>query len=159
MINPQTEPKSDFASRIGRSVWFDLPVTNLADAMSFYEGLLGWKYQQMEESRLADYVMIDVGGELIGGLRKIGKPLPLKKGGREGFRTGQIPLNPPFTKGEESNAPILYFTVDKLAPKVARAKELGADFVGATVDLGRDRGCYQWIRDRSGNLIGLWGPE
>ena len=130
---------------LGRTDWFDLPVADLADAMSFYEGLLGWTYQQMEDSPLSDYVMIDVGGKLIGGLRKIpSPPAPLPQG--EG---GQRP-------GE---GPILYFTVDQLAPKVARAKELGAKIVGDLVDLGKDRGRYQWIRDRAGNLIGLWGPE
>src|SRR5208282_5372191 len=71
MINPQTEPKADLADKIGRSVWFDLPVTQLADAMSFYEGLLGWTYQQMEDSPLSDYVMIEAVGKLIGGLRKV----------------------------------------------------------------------------------------
>ena len=135
---------------IGRTAWFDLPVINLADAMSFYEGLLGWKYQQMEDSPLSDYVMINAGGQLIGGLRKIASPpspLPVGEGG------------PSKTVGEEPQAPILYFTVEKLAPKIARAKELGAEIVGQTVDLGNDRGLYQWIRDREGNLIGLWAPQ
>ena len=118
---------------LGRSDWFDLPVQDLADAMSFYEGLLGWKYRQMENSPLADYVMIDVGGTLIGGLRK--------------------------STASATSGPILYFTVDKLELKIARAKELGAEIVGQTVDLGNDRGCYQWIRDREGNLIGLWASE
>jgi predicted enzyme related to lactoylglutathione lyase len=121
---------------VGRSVWFDLPVADLADAMSFYTGLLGWEYSQMEESVLPDYVMIQVEGKLIGGLRKVASP---------DRRAGE--------------ATILYFTVDKLAPKVARAKELGAEIVGQTISLGRDRGRYQWIRDRQGNLIGLWAPE
>jgi uncharacterized protein len=135
MINQQAELKPDSSGNISRSVWFDLPVTNLADAMSFYEGLLGWTYRQMEDSPLSGYVMIDVGGKLIGGLRQVSAEALAKAG------------------------PILYFTVEKLAPKVARAKELGAEIVGQTVVLGKDRGCYQWIRDREGNLIGLWGPE
>jgi len=125
---------------IGRTDWFDLPVTDLADAMSFYEGLLDWTYRQMENSPLSDYVMVDAGGKLIGGLRKVPPPKsPLPKG--------------------EGMAPILYFTVEQLAPKVARAKELGAIIVGDMVDLGKDRGLYQWIRDREGNLIALWAPQ
>ena len=40
-----------------------------------------------------------------------------------------------------------------------RAKELGAVIIGEIVDLGKGRGLYQWIRDREGNLIGLWGPS
>jgi len=134
-------------NKIGRTVWFDLPVANLSDAMSFYEGLLGWKYRQMEDSPLTDYVMVEAGGQLIGGLRKVASPptpLPTGEGGR---RPG------------EASYPILYFTVEKLDPKVARAKELGATLEGQTVNLGKDRGRYQWIRDRAGNLIGLWAPE
>jgi len=133
MIKSQFENKSDPAGAVSRSVWFDLPVSDLADAMSFYEGLLNWNYRQMEDSPLADYVMIEAGGELIGGLRKV-SPSPRQR----------------------PSSPILYFTVEQLVVKVARAKELGAEVVGPTVDLGKERGRYQWIRDREGNLIGLW---
>ncbi len=116
--------------------------------MSFYEGLLGWSFRQMEDSPLSDYVMVEAAGQLIGGLRRVATP-----------------ANPAANKtGSPAEAlakagPILYFTVDNLAAKVSRAKELGAEIVGQTVDLGHDRGRYQWIRDREGNLIGLWGPE
>jgi len=106
--------------------------------MSFYEGLLNWKYRQMEDSPLSRYVMIDIDGTLIGGLRQVSKPLP------------RIP---------DVTAPIIYFTVDVLTTKVIRAKELGAEIVGTSIDLGKERGCYQWIRDREGNLIGLWAPR
>jgi predicted enzyme related to lactoylglutathione lyase len=106
--------------------------------MSFYEGLLQWTYLQMEHSVEPDYVMIQAAGKLIGGLRKV--PASAKA------PAGQI-------------LPILYFTVEKLQPMIERARELGAKMVGETVDLGRDRGRYQWIRDREGNLVGLWAPE
>ena len=119
----------------GQSHWFDLPVVDLADAMSFYEGLLGWTYQQMDPSPLDGYVMIESGGELIGGLRRVERLLP------------------------ESTGPILYFTVEHLTASVTRAKELGAKIVGDAVPLGPGRGRYQWIRDREGTLIGLWAKE
>ncbi len=125
-------------TKVGRAAWFDLPCADLADAMSFYEGLLNWKYRQMENSALADYAMIEVGGELIGGLRQT-----------PGHRT----------PGGGETMPILYFTVENLETKVVRAKELGAKVVGQRVDLGKDRGCYQWIEDREGNVIGLWARE
>ena len=127
-----------FADKMRRSVWFDLPVSNLADAMSFYEGLLGWTYRQMDNSAVADYVMIETDGMLIGGLRRTATRVPT-------------------TVGPEG--PILYFTVEKLAEKVARAKELGAAIVGQIVDLGKESGRYQWIRDREGHLIGLWSQQ
>jgi predicted enzyme related to lactoylglutathione lyase len=120
---------------LSRTEWFDLPVANLADAMSFYEGLLGWRYRQMENSPVTDYAMIEVDGMLIGGLRKVA------------------------ASKRQGEAPILYFTVDQLAPQVTRAKELGAEIVGNIVDLGKERGRYQWIRDREGNTIGLWAAK
>jgi uncharacterized protein len=123
---------------LGHTDWFDLPVANLADAMSFYEGLLGWTYQQMEESPLPDYVMVVADGKLIGGLRGVQSA---------------------FTPRADYSVPIIYFAVEKLGKAVLRAKELGADIVGQAVDLGKGRGSYQWIRDREGNLIGLWGPQ
>jgi predicted enzyme related to lactoylglutathione lyase len=139
MTNPQTVLKPDFTGKLSRSVWFDLPVKNLSDAMSFYEGLLGWSYRQMDQSSESNYVMIEVGGELIGGLR-------------------QVP-NVSVSSTDQPQSPLIYFTVDRLAEKVARAKELGAKLVGSIVDVGSDRGRYQWIRDREGNLIGLWSKH
>jgi predicted enzyme related to lactoylglutathione lyase len=123
-------------NKVGQSLWFDMPVVDLADAMSFYEGLLDWKYQQMNNSPLSDYAMIDADGTLIGGLRK----MPRKDS------TGK-------------SGPILYFNVEALGPKIARAKELGAELIGGIVKLGNNRGSYQWLRDREKNLIGLWSPE
>ena len=125
-------------SNVGKTVWFDLPVRNLLDAMSFYEGLLQWKYAQMTDSVETDYVMIQVGDALIGGLRRIQEPLQ-----------------------EQPNlsGPILYFTVDQLEPNIKRAKELGAVLVGDKVDLGKGRGCYQHLQDREKNLIALWAPR
>ncbi len=103
--------------------------------MSFYEGLFGWTYRQMDNSPEVDYVMIDVEGTLIGGLRKV------------------------VSSPTEESAPVLYFTVFELDAAIARAKQLGALIVGKTVELGKGRGHYQWIRDREGNLIGLWAPQ
>ncbi len=105
--------------------------------MSFYSGLLGWEYSQMEDSPLKDYAMIQVRGQLIGGLNRV-EGLPKQK---------------------TITGPILYFTVENIKASVARAKELGAVIIGEMVDLGKGRGLYQWIRDREGNLIGLWGPQ
>lgn len=120
------------ASSLGATAWFDLPVTDLADAMSFYEGLFGWTYRQMEETPVPHYVMICAGDRLIGGLREVKRS----------------PSSAP--------APLLYFTTPNLAAAVARAQELGATLDGSRVMLGEGRGSYQWIIDRSGNRIGLW---
>jgi len=134
MIHPQTVRTPDLKDQIGRSVWFDIPVVNLADAMSFYSGLFGWEYSQMDDSALKDYVMIQVRGQLIGGLNRV----------------DHLPKQKTIT------GPILYFTVENIKASVARAKELGAILIGEIVDLGKSRGYYQWLRDREGNLIALW---
>lgn len=107
-------------------------MTDLADAMSFYEGLLGWRYRQLADDGLQDLVMIESGGTLIGSFR----------------RSRSLP------SGDAS--PILYFTVHNLNDSVQRARDLGARLEGPRVELGRDRGRYQWLRDRSGHRIGLW---
>ena len=92
----------------------------------------------MEDSVLPNYVMIRSDGETIGGLRQVSADTPLTS---------------------SSSVPILYFTVSQLEIKIARAKELGAEIVGNSVELGKDRGRYQWIRDREKNLIGLWAAQ
>jgi len=119
--------------RVGKATWFDLMATDAVDAMAFYEGLLGWKFLRMKEPALADYWLIQAGDELIGGLRQTGKT---PEGG-----------------------PVIYFTVHELSPAVARARELGAKTVGERVELGADRGCYQWITDRQKNTVALWAPR
>ena len=122
----------------GTSRWFELPAADVLDAMAFYEGLFGWTFVRMEEPAIPDYWMIQQGPELIGGIRRSEKR----------------------NEGKANcDAPIPYFTVDRLEPAVQRARELGALPVGGRVDLGRRRGCYQWLRDRQNNLIALWAPE
>ncbi len=124
--------------KTGQATWFDLPAIDLADAMSFYEGLFGWAYVQMNDSPLTDYVMVQIQGTFIGGIRRVAHRRP--------------PEPSEFY-------PILYFTVENLDLSIGRAKDLGAQIVGTTVALGKNRGRYQWIRDREGHLIGLWAAQ
>src|SRR5688572_10359800 len=126
------------ARKQGKTYWFDLPVKDLTDAMSFYEGLFGWKFVRLQGDEKRDYLMIQVDNELIGGLREVNS-----NGSKKGEFTG----------------PLIYFTVDELQPKIDRAKELGAKLVGERVDLGQDRGSYQWFKDRAENLVALWAPK
>lgn len=101
--------------------------------MSFYEGLLGWKYRKMDQSPLKSYVMIEAGDRLIGGFRQVDSASVMT-----------------------DLSPILYFTVPQLNDAIMKAKSLGAKLVGETVDLQQGRGKYQWIKDREGHVIGLW---
>lgn len=124
----------DIQDRIGKTYWFDLPATNVADARSFYEGLFNWQFLRLSDDALSDYWVIQAGNELIGGLRKA----------------------PQEQRGVA--VPILYFTVEDLNAAAGRVKELGGKLVGERVDLGKNRGSYQWFNDREGNVVALWAP-
>lgn len=125
-------------SGAGKSRWFDLPARDVVDAMSFYEGLFGWKFLRLSEPVLEDYWVIEKDGDWIGGLRAAALDNEAKRG---------------------CDAPVIYVTVERLAPAAARAKELGAELVGGRVELGARRGAYQRFRDREKNLLALWAPE
>jgi predicted enzyme related to lactoylglutathione lyase len=122
-------------TQIGKTYWFDLPAVNMEDARSFYEGLFNWKFLRLSDEVVSDYWVIQVGEELIGGLRK----MPVKSG--------------------EGSSPVLYFTVDDLNRYRDRIKELGGKLEGGMISLGKKRGAYQWFRDREKNLLALWAPE
>ncbi len=86
----------------------------------------------MNDSALPDYWVIQAGEEIIGGLRLVSAP-------ERGL-----------------NGTVLYFTVDDLDISCVRVKELGGTLVEGKMDLGNNRGAYQWFRDREGNLAALW---
>lgn len=125
----------EIKDRIGKSYWFDLPVADVVNARSFYEGLFDWKFLLLNEPTLKDYWVIQAGQELIGGIRQM---------------TFEKPSN---------FSPVLYFTVDDLSKYSLRVKELGGHLVGSPITLGEKNGVYQWFRDREGNLIALWAPN
>ncbi|MFN0118079.1 MAG: VOC family protein [Elusimicrobiota bacterium] len=122
-------------NRIGKTYWFDLPVTDVVNARSFYEGLFHWQFLLMSESPIPDYWVIQAGDELIGGIRQTTR----ERG--------------------EMHIPVLYFTVDDLDVYSYRVKELGGKLVGERVDLEKGRGSYQWFFDREKNLVALWAPS
>lgn len=117
-------------STIGKSTWFDIPVTDMESAQEFYSKLLGWKYQAMNDQ----YFMIMVGEETIGGLREA-----------EGKRV-------------LADTPVIYFTVAKLDESVKMATGLGAELIGETVDLQGD-GFFQWFKDPDENVLALWSEQ
>jgi len=119
----------------GKTYWFELPVSDLERAKAFYASVLGWSFHKLVRTDLLNYWMIVLEGEFIGGLRK-GK-----------------------AKEKQGEAPVIYFHVDQLAPKIKQALSLGAQLEGGTVDLGLNRGCFQWLRDPEQNLIGFWARE
>ncbi|MFQ5543567.1 MAG: VOC family protein [Nitrospiria bacterium] len=119
----------------GKTYWFELPVSNLESAKTFYSKVLGWTFQKLLQSEVLNYWMIGVDGELIGGLKKA-------------------------KKNERSvEAPVIYFCVDHLGAKIKLAQTLGAQLEGGRIDLGLGRGCFQRLRDPDQNLIAFWANE
>jgi uncharacterized protein len=122
-------------AQLGKTTWFDLPVLDVVDARLFYEGLFNWQFLVMDGSPVSDYWVIQAGDEMIGGIRQVKQ------------------LDP------QASGAILYFTVDDLDRYSSRVKELGGKLVGPKVELGKNRGSYQWFRDRQGVLAGMWAPS
>ncbi|MFQ5588947.1 MAG: VOC family protein [Nitrospiria bacterium] len=120
---------------VGRTYWFDLPVADLDRAKAFYNGVLGWRFQKLMREEIMNYWMIEVDGTFIGGLRK--------------------------TRAENraETAPVIYFHVDSLERAIQQAEALGGRLEGERVDLGLNRGCFQWLRDPDHNLIAFWVRE
>jgi predicted enzyme related to lactoylglutathione lyase len=140
--------------RVGKATWFDLMAADAVDAMAFYEGLFGWKFLRMKEPALRDYWVIQAGGELIGGLRQSSYASQTTRASEDKGLPSEA-----LRRESAQEGPVIYFTVKELMPAVARARELGASLVGDRMDLGEDRGSYQWIKDRQKNVIALWGPK
>lgn len=122
-------------SKFGKTFWFDLPVSDVVNARSFYEGLFGWKFLLLRDASFTDYWVIEADQELIGGIRKM-----------------------PGVNATASG-PVLYFTVEDLPSSSHRVKELGGTLVGDPVRLGNNGGSYQWFFDREKNLVALWAPS
>jgi len=116
----------------GKTYWFDLPVSDFEHAEYFYRELLDWKFLRLSLPNLPDYRMIEVEGELIGGLRLV-KP---------GI--------------QEAEAPVIYFCVKDLEEKTRQSQDLGARLSGGRVDLVANRGSFQGIIDLDDNIIALW---
>ncbi len=115
----------------GSVCWFDIPVTDLEKAKGFYGELLAWKFVPMDDK----YAMIQVGENMIGGLRKA-----------EGPRI-------------EVDSPVVYLVVEQLDSAVQKAKDLGADLVGEKVLISDEDGVYHWFRDADKNLMALWAKN
>lgn len=120
---------------IGKTYWFELYVSDLESAKAFYSEVLGWQFQKLLQAEILNYWMIEVDGELIGGLKKA----------KSNERSGE--------------APVIYFCVDHLEAKLELAQTLGAQLEGGRIDLGLGRGCFQRLRDPDQNLIAFWANE
>ena len=114
-----------------RICWFDIPVSDFGKAKEFYGSLFNWNFIPMNE----DYLLIQSEGTMIGGFRRA-----------NGIRV-------------EADSPVIYFSVNKLASSIQRAKDLGAQLVGELTQISEDDGSFQWLRDQDKNLFSLWASQ
>jgi len=60
----------------GALCWNELNTRDPEGAMAFYEGLLGWSFEKNEQNAGGDYWMIHNGGNMNGGVRRMGDEMP-----------------------------------------------------------------------------------
>ena len=116
---------------VGKSSWFDIPVTDFNKSQAFYGELFGWQFITEQD----DYALIKVGGNLIGGLRPA-----------EGTRA-------------KNDSPTVYITVDNIDEGRNHAKMLGAQLIGDKVSTGEDCGEFQLFLDTDQNLMAMYAPH
>ena len=115
-------------------IWFELWVTDIKRAKTFYGELFGWTFRAMAEYD-PDYWLIDA-GELRG---TIGA------------------LWPTDVEPTDSGA-VVYVAVTDLPDVVARAVHLGGTLVREPTEVG-DGSSFALIRDPGGLLLGLWARD
>lgn len=117
--------------RTGPAVWFELPATDFARAVTFYETILQVTLKQAEmgpqKLGVFPYQMSQTGGCIVQG---------------EGYTPGF--------------GPILYFNADpSLDAVLARVEAAGGKILLGRTELPPGMGCYAHIQDTEGNRVGL----
>lgn len=117
----------------GRFVWFDLMTTELAAAIDFYTGLVGWRTQEWKDASMT-YTMWANGETPLGGV---------------------VQLPPEASSNGATPHWLAYVAVADVDRTVARAKELGGDVVHAPTDIPTV-GRFAVIRDPQGAMIAVY---
>jgi predicted enzyme related to lactoylglutathione lyase len=120
-------------------VHFEIPVSDLAKARSFYGSLFGWS--------LMDHPMPD-GSTYVG---VVTTPPDEKT---------RMPLTPGAINGgmmvrtEKVKAPTFAVKVASIEERIRQAQAAGGKLIQPKMDLGI--GFYAYIADPDGNVLGLW---
>ncbi len=112
-------------------VWFEYVVSDVDRARTFYADLLGWSFERMDGYPGA-YLMVD--SKPVGG--------------------GILPATPQRPVGSGG---CVYFRVDDIEERAARAASLGGAVVQERLDI-EGVGRFVVVSDPDGNHIGLWMP-
>lgn len=113
----------------GKVSWWDIQVTDLAEAQRFYGAVFGWTFQPMGDTYA---VAAGPGGEPYGGLTTTGK-------GDVGGRGTRI-----------------YFTADDLEDVLGKVGASGGTVTTDRTEISPEMGWFAEFTDPSGVTIGLW---
>ncbi len=113
------------------AIWFELWITDVDEAKTFYGKLFGWTFTPLTEYH-PDYWLIDAG---------------------EG--RGTVGALWPTDAAPSDSGAVVYFAVADLRETIGAAERLGGSLVREPTDIG-DGTSFAWIRDPGGNLLGLW---
>jgi uncharacterized protein len=133
----QTQPASQKGKPMSHAVvWFEIPVTNMKRAITFYETILGIKLerQKIDGYEMAMFPFTDGAPGASGALAKGDVYKPSKTG------------------------PIVYFSVKDLDATLATAHQLKARVLYAKKDIGA-AGFVAEIQDSEGNRMALLQPK
>ncbi len=121
----------------GTVIWFEIWVSDLERAKSFYTGMFGWKYEPLAEYDAEAYWQILAGDAAAVNGALVGSP------GRE------------TPRGRTS---LLYLHVSDLEQSVDRARGLGGSVVLGRTKISESGGSFAIVADPEGNELGLWVP-
>ena len=112
--------------------WFEIYVQDMKRAKSFYEGVFGYKFEQMPSPE-SEYWMFPMEREAAGS-------------------AGALCKMPGFPSGK--NSVLVYFTCEDCAVQEGKAKKLGGRVEKPKMSIG-EYGYISLVYDTEGNMIGL----
>ena len=119
-------------NKIGTMAWLDLSVGNAENVKSFYEGVIGWKSENVSMGGYNDYAMLEpINGEAVSGIchaQGVNKDLP--------------------------PAWLPYFLVVDIEASIVAVQEKGGALVTEIKTMGSDK--YAVIKDPAGAVCAIY---
>lgn len=121
-------------------IWFEIWVSDLERAETFYATLLRWTFRPFEEYDPDQYHIVATPDGTLGGalVRTPGSPKRRSGNGR---------------------GTIVYAAVDDLEKAVEHARALGGSLIEAPRVIGSADGWFAIVSDPDGNRVGLWSDR
>lgn len=119
----------------GTVVWFEIWVSDLERAKSFYAGMFGWEYEPLAEYDAEAYWQI-----LAGDVAAVNGALVCSPG----------------RETPQGRASLLYLHVSDLEDSLDRVRELGGGLVQGRTKISDSGGSFAIVTDPEGNELGLW---